>query len=608
MFREITATTFMIFTLLLSACSGSNVTQIVATSTAQSATSENVAMTEAQSTGASSAAETLAENDKAEISADALTWDDAQVVAIALTGDSINADAQGVAVEGSTVTITAAGSYSFSGSLNDGQIVVDTESEEVVRLILNGVTLANSTSAPVFIENASEVVLVLADNTTNTVSDAATYVYADPAENEPNAAIFSNADLTIYGSGTLDVTGNYNDAISSDDGVIIASGTINVTAVDDGIRGKDYVLIQDGTITVQAQSNGIKADEDEDAAKGYVAIENGMVNITTGGDAIQAETDVVISGGTFTITTSGSSDDQSAKGIKGAVQVAIDNGTFTLTTADDAIHSNDNVTINGGTFTIATGDDGVHADTTLDINGGTLDITQSYEGIESAVITINAGNIYVVASDDGVNVAGGNDSSGMGRPGGFIDSFSASSQMLNINGGYIYVDANGDGLDVNGTAQMSGGTVIVNGPTSQGNGALDYDAGFAMTGGYIVAAGSSGMAQAPGANSSVNNVLIGLNGSLPAGTLVNIKNSAGQDILTFAPTKQFQSIVFASADLAQGQTYTISYGGSSTGTVTNGLYNGGSYSGGTELGSFTVNSATTTVGTVGGGPGGGRRR
>ena len=460
---------------------------------------------------------------------------------------------------------------------------------------------------------AEAAVIVLADNTANNVTDAANYVFPNAEEDEPNAAIFSNADLTISGNGSLTVTGNYNDAISSDDALTIAGGAITVNAVDDGLRGKDTLLIQGGTINVVAGGDGLKSDNEDDATLGYVAIEGGSINVASQGDAIAAETDVLITGGEFNLSAGGGSgaqiaDDASAKGIKGLVNVLIDNGTFVIDAADDALHSNGNITINGGTFTLNTGDDGMHADATLTINGGSITIPTSYEGLESAVITINAGDINLTASDDGINVAGGVDGSGQmagpgrggrgqGGPGGQTGEVTTytGSYYLYINGGVILVNAQGDGLDANGAIEMTGGVVVVNGPTEQMNGALDYDATFNITGGTLIAVGSSGMAQAPTTSSTQASVLLNISGQ-SAGTLVNIQNAAGESVLTFAPAKAYSSILFSSPDLAQGTEYTLYVGGSATGTEVGGLYTDGTYSGGSEYGSFTQSSMVTMLG------------
>lgn len=534
-----------------------------------------------------------------EVAAD-YTWETSAVIPVVLNGSSISVSNSGATVSGSKITIKSAGTYSFSGSLTNGQIIVDTDDTEIVRLILSGTEITCSNSSPIYISSAKKAMIVLAENTTNKLTDGTTYVFASSADDEPNATVFSKSDLTIYGAGSLTIDANYNDGIASKDGLIIKSGTITVDAADDGIRGKDYLVIKDGTITLKTSGDGLKSDNDEDSERGYIAIEKGTINIVASGDAIQAETDVMVSDGTFSLTSGGGSSKTanstlSTKGIKAVVSLIIDSGDFTISSADDAIHSNGNLSVNGGTFAISSGDDGIHADTSLGINGGTIDITKSYEGIESKVIKITDGTIHLKSSDDGINAAGGSGgTTGGGWQGGGMTS-SSGNYYLYINGGYIYVDATGDGIDVNGTIEMTAGTVIVNGPTSNGNGPLDYDAGFKISGGFLVAAGSSGMAQAPGSTSSQYSLLMTFSSAKSAGTLVHIQNSSGKDILTFAPTKSFQSVAFSSPNIEKGISYDAYLGGSSSGTATDGLYSGGTYSGGTQLGSFTVSSIVTKI-------------
>ncbi|HBL73736.1 MAG: hypothetical protein A2W90_13015 [Bacteroidetes bacterium GWF2_42_66] len=525
------------------------------------------------------------------------TWDNSQVVSVVLNGSSITVNGSGATVSGSKLTITAAGTYSLSGSLTNGQVIVNTSDKAIVRLILNGANITCSNNAPIDIENAEKAMIVLAENTNSILKDGTSYSLASGTD-EPNAALYSASDLTIYGNGSLTVDANYNDGIVSKDGLIIKSGTITIDAVDDGIRGKDYLIVKSGTILLTAGGDGLKSDNEEDSTKGYISVETGTVTITAGGDAIAAETDVIIADGTFNLTSGGGSSktvtsDLSAKGIKGVASVIIDKGIFTISSADDAIHSNGSVVINNGTFAISSGDDGIHADSSLGINGGEINITKSYEGIESKIIKTTAGTIHIKASDDGVNVAGGNDGSGMGGWPGNIST--SGNYYLYINGGYIYVNATGDGIDVNGTIEMTAGTVIVDGPTSNGNGALDYDAGFKISGGFLIAAGSSGMAQAPGTTSTQNSVLINFTSSRSAGTLINIQTSAGKELFTFAAAKSYQSIAFSSPDITKGTTYDVYSGGNSTGTVTDGLYSNGVYSSGTKYTSFTVLGTTTKI-------------
>ncbi len=549
------------------------------------------------------------------------TWDSSDVTRIILNGDTITVEGGGATVAASTVTIGSAGTYSISGALTDGQVIVDTGDEEPVRLILSGANINNSTGSPLYVMDAEEVIIILDAGTENAVADGVAYVFPGTDEDEPNAALFSKSDLTISGDGALTVTGNYNDGIASKDGLVISGGTITVTAVDDGIRGKDYVVVRGGRITVSAQGDGLKSDSAEDAAEGYISIENGMINVVSGGDAIQAETGVTITGGEIALSSGGGSNNwigeaASAKGIKAVVSVTIDGGSLTIDSVDDALHSNGSLVINGGTFALSSGDDAVHADVSVEINGGDMRVAASYEGIESARITLNGGTLNIVSSDDGLNVAGGVDGSGMlpgmgrrgARPGGQAgqpgqpaqETFAASGDYyLHINGGYLVLDAGGDGFDIGGSIAMTDGVVIVHGPVENMNGALDCDGSFSISGGLLVAAGSAGMAQAPDESSTQPSLLLNFSSTLRAGTLVHIVASDGWEVLTFAPAKDYQSIAFSSAELVTGASYVVYYGGSASGAATDGLYQDGVYTGGTEYTSFTASRMVTMIGSRG---------
>jgi hypothetical protein len=544
--------------------------------------------------------QTLANNQKDHEETQDYTYSNSDIITITLNGNSIStSNTACVTISSTTATITAAGTYSISGTLTDGQIIVNAPDKATVRLILNGATITSTTNAPIFSETADKVIIILATGTSNTLTDN--------AANQNDGALYSKTDLTITGDGALTVTGNANDAIRSSDGLIIKSGNIKVTSVDDGIIGKDYIVIKGGTITVNSAGDGLKSDNDENATRGYIYITAGTLTITTtNGDAISAETDLLITGGTITATSGGGSNGFSnsaisTKGLKGNVAVVIDNGNFNINSLDDAIHSNGTIILNNGQYSIATGDDAVHADASLEVNGGAFVISKCYEGMESAEVTINNGYIQIDASDDGLNAAGGNDGSSMdwfprqggmpGQGGGFPTT---GTYHLAITGGYIYIDADGDGIDINGYIEMSGGILIINGPTSNMDGAIDYDSSFKVTGGTIIAVGSAGMAMAPSTTSTVNSVLINFNQAQSAGKLISIQTASGEVLVTFSPTKTYQSIELTSTELTAG-TYNVYLGGTSTGTLTHSMYENGSYSGGTIYKSFTITSTITTV-------------
>lgn len=505
----------------------------------------------------------LAANKESHADADDYTWAESEVTEITLSNQD--------------QTITSAGVYRLSGEIADGQIIVDASEADDILLILNGINVTNSDGPALNIIEADKVVIILAAGSDNYLEDGSNY--ADTSDSAPNAALHSKGDLTITGEGSLTVTGNYVDGITSTDGLVIDGGNITVTAVDDGIRGKDYAIIQSGTINITAGGDGIKSDDSEDTMRGYVYISGGTINITANGDSISAITDTLLAGGNISVESGSNASSTSNKGIKADVQVIIEEATVNVDTEDDAIHSNGNIIVNSGTLNLATQDDGIHADAEVTINGGDITITKSYEGIESAIITINAGNIDITASDDGINVAGGNDGSGqMQGPGGRgNEQFSASGDYyLYLNGGTVTMDAGGDGLDSNGYIVMTGGSYIVFGPTNSGNGAIDYNGTFELNGGYLVAIGSSGMAEINSSGSQAS-MLVNFSNTYSAGTEISITNSSGQEILSITPTKTFQSIAFSSSDLSVGETYQI-------------LINGSSYQ------SLTLSSSVTTSG------------
>lgn len=474
------------------------------------------------------------------------TWETTSAVQIALNGPTASAaatggEAAGVAIDGGTVTIAAAGTYVLSGTLTDGQIIVSSADQDPVRLVLAGANIFCSDSAPICIMKSDKTIIILAEGTTNRISDGERYTFTDAENEEPDAALFSKSDLTITGSGLLAVTANFNDGIASKDKLKVTGGVITIDAAGDGLKGRDFVAIKAGALTIEAGADGIQATNDEDMAMGFISIEGGSI---------------------------------------------------TVTAEDDAINARNALAISGGNLNLSAGDDGMHADASLAISGGSIDILQSYEGIESETMTFSGGTAQVTASDDGLNGSGGTDNSSViGRTGqsNFANSGSAS---LTITGGYLAIDANGDGIDINGPISMSAGTVLINGPTADNNGALDYSGSFSMSGGLLVAAGSSGMAEMPDESSTQYVIMVNFDAVLAAGTLVRIETSAGEELLSFSPVKACRNIVLCSPALTQGLTGTVYSDGSTfgsfsisgiqtiIGTRTGGMFPGGNPGGG----------------------------
>ena len=455
---------------------------------------------------------------------------------ITLSGTTATTAAAGVTVAEGKVTITQAGTYALTG-LFQGQVAIELAEKGEVNILLNGVTIDAATGAALSSNGASKTVVTLADDTQNVLTSGG----EDTAEEE-TAALFSQDDLTINGTGALQVTSG-KDGITSKDSLILVSGDYTINAADDGIVGKDEAIVAGGNVTIVAGGDGIKATNTEDTTKGNLIVQGGSLTITTGGGAGAAM-----------------AEDASAKALNAAGDVTVTDGILTLNAADDGVNATRNLLISGGSLTIAAGDDGIHSDADLTISGGEINITQSDEGVEGVEMNLTGGVIYVVSSDDGINAAGGEvtASTGSGGRGGMQ---STSSGNLTISGGLVVVNAQGDGIDVNGNLQMSGGEVYVAGPTQQDNGALDYDGTFTLTGGTLVALDSGGMSVGP-TSTTLGGGMYRISGD----ATLNVVGQDGQ-VISFSPNKTYAMAVVYSDKLTQGATYTLESDAGST-TIT----------------------------------------
>ena len=572
-------------------------------------------------------------------------YDEEKCVAITLSDDGSSCDNTSVAIDGQTITITEEGTYLLSGSLSNGSVVVATDENVKVRLILNGVAINNDSSAAIYVQSADKVFITLAPDSENMLSNGGTYEAVD--DNNIDSVIFSKSDLTLNGSGSLTVTAKAGHGIVSKDDLVITGGTYAITAASQGISGKDSIRILDGDFAITSGKDALHSENEDNAEKGFVYIAGGNFNLTASVDGISASGNMTLLDGTYTMTTGGgsengndhqeggpggsggpggmdntgedmmtsgerpkenrgemsdndqmtppsdnsqngtssdnsesadnrptpSSDDQQpsgqmmeqpdrsdeetetdeeieteettgTKGIKAKGNLIISGGTYTINAADDGIHSNSNITINGGTLAIASGDDGVHADGQVIVNDGTIAISESYEGIEgNEKVLIVGGQITLTSSDDGFN-----------------------GDTIEISGGHTEIDAEGDGIDANGILTVSGGETYVSGPTGDGNGALDYETDAVITGGILVAAGSSGMAVNFGDNSTQESILVNLD-CQEAGTDIVLTDASGTELINWQPSKQYTSVVISCPGIAQGESYTLKAGTSKT-TVT----------------------------------------
>ncbi|MBQ3507620.1 MAG: carbohydrate-binding domain-containing protein [Clostridia bacterium] len=553
-------------------------------------------------------------------------------------GDPITVNGSGAVADGSTVTVTNAGTYLISGTLNGGQIVVDTTDESKVTLILNGVSVASATGPAVYIKSApKKVVLHTAAGSVNILSDGTDYIVPDEEQAEeevyPNACIYSCEDIDFEGTGALHITGNADKGINTKDDLKIRGGTLVITSVGVGIRANDSLTVSGGTVTVNAGGDGMKTANTETEGKGFLTVESGSLFVTAKGDGLSAATDLTIDGGNLVLTTTDtdgavleessgnptssavggfggpggrpggpggmmgeSSADKaaiSAKGLKAAETLTVSGGKITIVAQDDGVHSDGDVLISSGSLYIRAADDGIHAEKELTVKGGVLTVAQSFEGLEALHINILGGTNRITASDDGANATNGMGGM-MGGPGGQSgfpggrprsgDTVTPSAEIpvLTFAGGYTVFDAAGDGIDSNGNIVMTGGAVIVYGPTDNGNGPIDFgDGSYGMTisGGIFLAVGSSGMAES--AQNAGQAILAAYwrGTGLSAGEILGVADKDGKVLAAFELPKAISSVVFSSPALVAGETYSIVGGGSTTGTVVDGVIDPTTYTG-----------------------------
>ena len=406
-----------------------------------------------------------------------------------------------------TVTITKEGIYLLSGEISNGQIIVAVGDTEKVQLILDSADISSNNSAPIYVKSADKVFVTLATGSKNTLSVMGEY--SDDGENNVDGAVFSKSDITFNGNGELTVNAPYGHGIVGKDDVVFTGGSYTLAAEKHGISANDSVRISDGTFHITSGKDGIQVENTEDIEKGFFYMSNGSMTIKAGGDAISASGVMKIEDGEFNLatgegaksvtlqsdamgggmrpnmqqqTTANAEESVSQKGLKSDSSITINDGVFVIDTVDDGLHAAGDIQITDGAFTIKSGDDGIHSDQAVLIENGSFDIPYCYEGIEGLSVTINGGAFDIVSSDDGLNAAGGTDSSGFGGRG---DPFaSTDGAFITINGGDIIIVSDGDAIDSNGALTINGGTLKL---TCNGNGntAIDASGTFSNNGGNI---------------------------------------------------------------------------------------------------------------------------
>ncbi len=499
------------------------------------------------------------------------SYDEAAATKIALTGQGATVSGEGAAVEGSTVIITAAGTYVVSGELTAGSLTVNAGDADKVQIVLSGASIRNEVGPALNIQQADKVFVTLAAGSQNTLADGASYTLAE-GEDEPNAALYSKADLTINGTGALTVEGNYRHGVNSKDDLVVTGGTLTVTAKEDGLRGKDCVKVADGSFAITAGGDGVKANNDEDPTRGFVSIDGGTFAVEAGDEGFQAATYLRLAGGDAQIKA-----------------------------ADHALRSDVEAAMSGGTYVVEAGGKGMNPETKFTMDGGTFTVAGCEEGIEAQEVIVNDGELNITASDDGINAAVAERSDETAEAA--VAANASEDCLIQINGGMVTVDAGGDGLDSNGYVEVNGGVVLASGSAGGGDSALDYEYGAKITGGAVILAGATGMAETF-TEGTQPFAMVAAEGA--AGTNLAVTDEAGTVLVSYTVPKAFQCAVVSAPGLTEGATGKVIVGGTVTGADSAGYATGAAVEGGTTVGFTASTTPSNEVGRMGGGDGGRR--
>ena len=439
---------------------------------------------------------------------------------ISLDGNSILCESNAVTVSGTSATIISGGDYLISGTLDDGMIIIDAKGE-AVRLLLKSVSISNSSSAAIYIRKADSVTIQTAAGTENTLSNSGSYTPID--ENNIDAVVFSKSDITLGGSGMLNIFGNGSSGhgIVSKDRVLVSGGSYSIAVPQSGICGKDGIEITGGTFEIDCGKTAIKAENDDDASLGNAVLSSCKLNLTAGNRGIYTTASLKLFNVELTLSAS-------ERGINCDGDITVSGGNLDIASSDDALHAKGNITVHTGNMHISSGDDAFHSDAAITVNSGSIDIYRSHEGLEGLTVIVNGGNIDIVSDDDGIN--------------------------------------------------DSGGDVRVCGWTRSADGAIEYNGSAVITGGTLIAAGMSEMAQNFGSASTQGAILISI-GNHAAGSSVTLFDKTSGELISWAPGKSYDCVLISCPGITDGSEYTVKADSYSSSITMNGLIYGSGFSG-----------------------------
>lgn len=538
----------LIGTLLLSGCSGGNISGKSGTESATEETAE------------SSTISALSTMDLSEMFTDRdmeIGYEE-DSTKITLADDASSCDSDTVLISENTITITEEGTYILSGTLTDGMVVIDAGEEDKVQLVLNDSEITSADSAAIYVTSADKVVVTTAAGSENKLENGGSYTAID--ENNIDAVIFSKADLTLNGAGELEIKATAGHGIVSKDDLVLTSGTYEITAESHGISGKDSVRIAGGTMTISAGEDGIHASNADDASLGFVYIADGMFEIHASDDGIHADSEVMITGGTIEIA-------QSYEGIEG-LDIDISGGDITIVSSDDGLNAaggNDASGEEADSGKTGLSEQEVMEEGEMPTAPAGTEMEEGERPTAPAGAEIAEGEMP--AAPVGEEMAGGEmpaapDGTEMQREaisGGGDAMETEEDAWIQISGGILHVNASGDGIDSNGFIYITGGETYISGPTTGGNGNIDYGIEAVLNGGIFVAAGTSDMVQNFSSSSTQGIVLVTV-GTQASGSEITLTDSSQEELLSWINAKQYNAVLISCPEIVQGQTYTLTAG------------------------------------------------
>ena len=488
------------------------------------------------------------------------SYDESKATQVTLADQTATVTGQGASFSAQTLTISQAGTYVLTGSGKNLKLVVEAADTDQVHLVFQNLTLEGEGTL-LQVNKAQEVVISLAEGSQNALTESQA-----SDDEKVKATIHSQVPLTLNGTGNLTLTALTKNALEVEDDLKVLGGTYTVKAANHGFKAEGALDIEAATLTIEAGKDGLHAEHNETTERANISLNPTQLSIAATEDGVDAGNELTIKGGTITVS-------QSEEGLEARVIRQL-GGDVTIKSSDDGVNasagsSNKTSDTSATSKTTDASATSNTADTSSSAGQATTDSGTTSSSASQATADPAATSQADQANKDknatppsppagqappqgGQPPQNGQGPGGM-PPGGQEES-DPSLQII-LEGGTLTIDAEGDGIDSNGTVSISGGSLVVNGSVQGGNGPLDAAGDITITGGTVWALGTSDMLQGFAQGSTQASITANIAGT--AGQTLIILDANGKEVTRQTASKDFQAVIMSSADLVDGQTYTI---------------------------------------------------